>query len=265
MRTSRRALVAGGVLGAGALAAAGVSRALDPTPRGLDGRAWRLVWREEFDGPLDPQVWLPLRGTREFPYRTPFNASLDDSSFSADHVEVSGGSLRIRWTPRASTVGSTTYPYTTGLATTAPGFAFQYGVCEIRAFVPAASGIAPAFWMLPLPVNAWPPEIDLAEFTTSAGGQVDVRFNVHWHPGADGQIAGFPVYGSDVGDAWHTYTLVWEADRMSVLLDGVTRYEYTGEGIPQQPMYLVLSGGVLRGATPAAGEVRVDHVRVWQR
>ena len=51
---------------------------------------------------------------------------------------------------------------------------------------------------------------------------------------------------------------------MTMLLDGKPVYRYTGEGIPAQAMYIVLSTGVDKGKKPVAGNMLVDYVRVWQ-
>ena len=174
--------------------------------------------------------------------------------------------LRIHWKAAPITVKGATYPYTTGVATTATGFNFRYGVIEARIWLPRISGIAPTFWLLPTPVDStWPPEIDIAEFSTGAQGKVDAHFNVHYQKnGRLRQIAGFPTYGENLGGAWHTYPLDWRPDSMTMLLDGKAVYRYTGEGIPSTSMYIVLSNGVMKGEKPGPGSMLVDYVRVWQ-
>ena len=87
---------------------------------------------------------------------------MDDSAFDAGYTTVSNGVLRIHWKAAPITVKGATYPYTTGVATTATGFNFRYGVIEARIWLPRISGIAPTFWLLPTPVDSiWPPEIDI--------------------------------------------------------------------------------------------------------
>lgn len=236
-----------------------------PAPR-LTGQ-WRLAYADDFNGTsLDPKVWMRLRGTGAG-YRWPYNVDLDASAFDPGYSSVENGNLKIRWAPSPITDGGVTFPYRAGIATTATGYSFQYGVVEARIWVPRASGIAPAFWMLPTPVDStWPPEVDIAELSTTPAGQVDAHFNVHYtRNGVNGQIAGFPQYGTDVGGSWHTYTLVWQPTSMTVYLDGAQAYQYTGVGIPQQPMYVIFSGGVLKGSDPGAGEMLVDYLRVWQQ
>jgi len=205
-----------------------------PHPKPPVSGAWRLVFAEEFNGTnLNPKVWMKLRGLGPG-YREPYNPDMDDSAFDAGYTTVSNGVLRIHWKAAPITVKGATYPYTTGVATTATGFNFRYGVIEARIWLPRISGIAPTFWLLPTPVDStWPPEIDIAEFSTGAQGKVGAHFNVHYQKnGRLRQIAGFPTYGENLGDAWHTYTLDWRPDSMTMLLDGKAVYRYTGEGIP---------------------------------
>ena len=260
----RRSLfIVGGLGGAAAVAAGSAFVAPGPAPSQILDQGWNLVWREEFHHDLDPAVWVRLRGS-DHPYRSPFNPDLDASAFDPDYTEVRDGKLRVRWDATASLVDGQEYPYTTGIATTAAGFAFQYGLCEFRAWIPTEPGISPAVWMLPMPVDTWPPEIDIAEWGWAAGAMW-AHLNVHWEPGPHGQIADFPAYATAVGESWHTYTLQWEPDLIRIFYDGQLGYEYTGTRIPQQPMYLVFSGGVLRDMTPRPGEFLVDYVRVWQR
>lgn len=230
--------------------------------------SWQLRYAEEFDGSgadLQQRGWMTLRGSGDG-YRAPFNPDLDDAAFDSRYATLQNGNLRLRWAPVAITDGGRSYPYTAGIATTASGFSFRYGLIEARIWLPSAAGIAPAFWLLPSPVDsAWPPEVDIAEFSTTERGQVDAHFNVHYRQGGRlRQIYGFPAYGENVGGAWHIYTLDWRSDSMTMLLDGRTVYRYTGAGIPAVPMYIVFSAGVLKGQRPGAGNMLVDYVRVWQ-
>lgn len=110
---------------------------------------------------------------------------MDDSAFDAGYTTVSNGVLRIHWKAAPITVKGATYPYTTGVATTATGFNFRYGVIEAR------------IWLLPTPVDStWPPEIDIAEFSTGAQGKVDAHFNVHY------QKNGRPTADCGLSDVW---------------------------------------------------------------
>ncbi|MDO5499215.1 MAG: glycoside hydrolase family 16 protein, partial [Propionibacteriaceae bacterium] len=212
-----------------------------------------------------PGTWSKARGTARHPYNEPINPELDNASFHPDYTTVADGSLRIRWDRTPNTYYDRIYEYTTGIATTAPGFAFKYGFVEARVKVPNGPGLWRALWLLPLPVNTWPPEIDIAEWIGQEDGTVNVKFNLHWRSlGQHRQIQDWPTYATDVGGDWHIYGMHWEKDRITVYFDGSVVYEYEGPGIPREEMYLVISGGVVRGAYPEPGEMLIDYVRVWQ-
>lgn len=248
----------------GLVAVAGTLEACARAPNAEPGEL-TLRWAEEFDQDLSPKVWSRARGTQRHPYNDPVNPELDNASFSPDHATVSDGFLRIRWDRTPSVHDQETFPYTTGIATTAPGFSFKYGFLEARVLVPNGAGLWPAIWLLPLPVNTWPPEIDLVEWEGQPDGTINARFNVHWNDrGKHGQIPGWPTYGTDLGGEWHTYGMHWERSRITVYLDGAVAYEYAGDGIPREKMYIVISGGIVKGANPEPGEMLVDYVRVWQ-
>lgn len=210
---------------------------------------------------------MTLRGRGEG-FNAPFNPEIDGSAFSRDQVAVRDGELHLGWQRQRTVVGHNAYPYAAGIATTANGMSFTYGVIEARVFVPDTGGILPALWLLPAAVpDEWPPEIDIAEWVDEDGsGRLNALFNVHWK-GDDGQptkLAEQHRYATDVGGQWHTYRLHWRPDRLTLFFDDVQAYDYRGPGVPQQPMYLILSGGVAKGAAPAEGAVRFDHVRVWE-
>lgn len=254
------------------LAVAGCSAVLPdstPTPSRSprDLERGPIRWQDNFDRPLDPKIWMTLRG-RGNGFNAPFNAEIDDSAFAADQTEVRDGELHLKWTRRPTLVGDTTYPYAAGIATTFPGVTFTYGVIEAKVWIPDTGGILPALWLLPSAVpDQWPPEVDIAEWVDEDGsGRLNALFNVHWK-GEDGRPAKLPEqkrYATDVGGQWHTYRLHWRPDRLTLFLDDVQAYDYRGAGVPQQPMYLILSAGVSKGAAPDEGSVRIDHVRVWE-
>ena len=69
----------------------------------------------------------------------------------------------------------------------------------------------------------------------------------------------------------HRYGLLWEQDRLAWFLDGEQIWSYRGEGIPDEPMYLVANlavGGEYAGSpdetTRFPAVFKIESVRVWQ-
>src|SRR3546814_10914004 len=105
---------------------------------------WRLVWSDEFDGSaVDTSVWKPYHstygdGNRELQCLTPGN------------VTASGGQLTITARQeRLTCPNGSTRDYSSGfLGSRETGTYFpRYGRFEMRAKVPHAQGMWPAFWL----------------------------------------------------------------------------------------------------------------------
>lgn len=227
---------------------------------------WKVAFFEDFNADLNPEVWAKLRGAGDGTYAAPYSVSYDAYAYKESYTTVENGNLRLRWAPDPVTDGGHHFPYTAAVATTANGYHFKYGIVEARIWLPSdGPGLWPCFWLLPYPVDsAWPPEIDIAEFDYN-NNTVTGHGNVHYlRDGQKKDIPGFPPYAPNVGGQWHTYGVRWAPDRLEFMLDGKVAYTYTGDGIPQQDMYIVLSTGVLRGYNPGANHMLVDYVRVWQ-
>ena len=79
-----------------------------------------------------------------------------------------------------------------------------------------------------------------------------------------GCVANGPNYSA----GYHLYTLIWTAKLIEWQVDGATRCIATN-GIPQAPMYLILSAAVdgslerTNGSTILPQSFDIDYVRVW--
>ncbi|GAB94054.1 beta-glucanase (GH16 family) [Kineosphaera limosa] len=243
----------------------------EPTPSGAITAPGPLAFADDFDGAgLDPNRWTDQRGSEPHTYGSPFNPRLENTFFLARQVEVADGTLALQAEPEQvrDNLGGARYDYVSGVVHTGNHFAYTYGYAEARLQVPSEPGYWPAFWMLPTPVDkGWPPEIDIAEFSKVVGSAGRPTFNVHWRDAAgQHQQAGSTAYGHEgqnYGGTWHTYGLAWEPGRLQVFLDGQPGPVYTGPGVPDQPMYIVLGMGVVRGENPAPAAMKIDYVRVW--
>lgn len=241
-----------------------------PTPPPV-GPEQELVFSDEFSGSsLDEGSWTDRRGTEPHTYGSPFNPRIEDTLFTPEQVRVTDGSLQLSARPGQvrDELGGAEYGYSSGVVHTGDHFAYTYGYTEARIWVPDDDGFWPAFWMLPTPVDKeWPPEIDIAEFSSVVGSARRPTFNVHWR-GPDGKPtqAGSTPYGDPertYRGGWHTYGLLWQPGRLQVYLDGRPGASFSGENVPDQPMYIVLGMGVVRGTQPPPATMKVDHVRVW--
>ncbi len=177
--------------------------------------------------------------------------------------------------------------YVSGQVSTRGLFSQAYGHFEIRAKVPQANGMWPAFWLLP-ENNQWPPEIDVLEYIYAPYGQLPTATSdpsyasqtLIW-PGANkvNQSASSHVSTpEDWGSQYHTYaidwlpgSLVWEID--GTVVKCVIDTAATGTRVPNQPMFMILNDAISH-ANGWAGTMQPDqsfplefdiaYARVWQ-
>ena len=62
--------------------------------------------------------------------------------------------------------------------------------------------------------------------------------NHHYNSGGGKKSSSGWCGGSDLSADYHTYAVEWAPDKIVWYLDGAACRTYTGEGIPQEPMYL---------------------------
>lgn len=231
-------------------------------PLGVGGE-WLLDFEDNFTE-LNTAIWTPLRGFNSGTYNTPFNPTIEDAAYAADHVAVVNNELVLSATatPTLGTNG-TTYPYTSGVVNSEKGYTFRYGFAESRIAVPSHKAWWPAFWMCA--PNHWPPEIDIAEFFNTPLDKLGATANTHWHDSGNVHRQAGPLpYGSDIQDlAYHTYGMLWTPSYIQVFFDGQAGPKITS-GVPQEAMYFIYNLGLHKGKTPAPTVMKVDYLRVWK-
>lgn len=125
--------------------------------------------------------------------------------------------------------------------------AITYGRVNVRARVPKGAFLWPAIWLLPRDnhYGNWPRsgEIDLMEtkgnaWTSEYGGDHGIRSigsTLHWGPDA-GHNCFQKTHGEkylnqpDGWHGWHTYSLDWTRDHLSILVDNQEIYRLTTPG-----------------------------------
>jgi hypothetical protein len=240
-------------------------------PMPLAGRGYRLVFRDEFDGPLE----IGENGYRWSPHLW------YDRPAEARQYGVRDSCLFIRcfrdngW---ASCSIAAEWP------NTRTGTFFRGGYLEARMKCAKAWN---AFWMFStsqsrsIPKDSperWGSELDIVE-TDSA--------HPNWfvgtlHRNTGGSQYGGPADGTnhnnihDVGidlfETWHVFAALWTRHQVAWFLDGreVARCPtFESSWQPMFPIFGLGPGGVNGGPPPSADvatiELLVDWVRVWQR
>ncbi|MBA3826914.1 MAG: family 16 glycosylhydrolase, partial [Ktedonobacterales bacterium] len=186
------------------------------------------------------------------------------------NVSVHDGTLDLQALHQQYALNGKTYPYTSGMVSSAGKYGFLYGYMEARVKVPSGQGYWPAFWSLAAD-HTPPTELDTMELlgndphTIYVGAHYADSQKVHHHQGT-------PLTGPDFSTDFHTVGVDWAADHLTFYVDGVSKYSITNAAvIPQRALYLILNlavGGTWPGAPDATttfpGHYLVDWVRVWQ-
>ncbi|WP_317167825.1 glycoside hydrolase family 16 protein [Cyclobacterium sp. SYSU L10401] len=162
---------------------------------------------------------------------------------------------------------------------------FQFGRIDIRAALPQGQGIWPAFWMLGENITEipWPAcgEIDIMEMI---GGNADGRDNtvhgtLHWDNNGSYASDGGKRSLSDgaiLKDNFHVYSLIWEEDRITWLLDDEVFHSMDISPAAmdefREPFFLLINmavGGNWPGNPDASTrfpqQLAVDYVRVFEK
>jgi beta-glucanase (GH16 family) len=251
---------------------------------------WKLLWSDEFNTKAgvapNAQVWgnevgdgtangIAGWGNDELEYYTPggANASTDGKGNLVLTAAKADGSLSCYYGP---------CQYTSARLLTKNRFEIAYGRVEARVKVPSGAGLWPAFWMLGTDIDqvSWPQtgEIDIMEYVGRLPNQI---FGTLHGPGySGGQSYGKSVdLGKPVADAYHTYAVEWQPDKITWLLDGVPYFTATPadpflqgkQWVFNHPFFLLLNmavggnfGGAVAPETVFPARTLVDYVRVYQ-
>ena len=231
-----------------------------------------LVWSDEFDGnAINSSNWTHELGASGWG-----NNEWQNYTNSTSNSSVADGFLTIT----ARQEGSS---YTSARMKSEDLQEFQYGRIDVRAKLPEGQGIWPAIWMLGgnFSESGWPScgEIDIMELignlpsTTHGTGHWGSSFNAHQYTGNSVTLPG----GEQFSDAFHLFSVEWEANQISWLMDDVEFFsinssQMNGQPYPfNQPFFFIFNvavGGDWPGypdaTTSFPQEMTIDCIRVFQ-
>ncbi|MEM6550724.1 MAG: glycoside hydrolase family 16 protein [Planctomycetota bacterium] len=238
---------------------------------------WSLTFEENFDKPIDPEVW------------NIYTSNFWDkrSHFSKDNVIVGDGVVKLRFEKKTGhhndDPSRKVTDYATGFLDTYGKWVQTYGYFEARMKLPDAPGMWPAFWTMPdRGVEAGPQwkrasiadggmELDIMEYLSRWGPN---RFTTafHW----DGyrknhKATGNTTYFMPDEDGFVTVGILWLPGSVTVYTNGVPTSGWTNPRICSVRSYIkftAVSGGwdndpIDDSQLPA--DFVIDYVRVWQR
>ena len=205
------------------------------------------------------------------------NNELEYYTNSNKNAYTTGGYLVIE--ARKETMG--TNNYTSARMISKDKQTFTYGRIDFRAKLPKGQGVWPALWMLGnnIGTTPWPAcgEIDIMELL---GHEPQKTYGtIHWGAagGASTHIGGnYSLPSLTFNDKFHLFSLKWEADKMTFLIDDVVYFtanksQVNGDYPFDKPFFFIMNlavGGNWPGNPDAATvfpqRMIVDYVRVFQ-
>ena len=219
-----------------------------------DGKTWKLVWSDEFDGDtLDMTKWsyrYHIMGLRHETF-TDEGAALDGKgNLVLSRIEKEGQfySTQLQtgenYMDRPGTrFGNNRFTWPIAKIST-PKFMHKFGYYECRCRLQQKEGWWSAFWLQsPLQGSTLNPavsgvEIDIME---SFAPNV-VEHNLHWDGcGEDWKTAGKPRYEiPETADGYHIFGLLWNRDGYKFYVDGEMTWSADGP-VSETEQFLLIS------------------------
>jgi len=227
-------------------------------------QTYQLVWADEFNGSISNGWQFETGGggwgNNEKQYYQQANATVN--------------STELMITARKQSVGG--LPYTSARMKTQGLRQFTYGKIEARIKNPLGQGLWPAFWMLGANIGqvGWPAcgEIDIMEQVNTDSRTYGT---VHWDSNGHAEYGGNTTM---TANAYHVYTVEWDATSIRWFMDGVQYHIITiannagGTEEFHRPFFLLLNlavAGNWPGQTVDESKLPatmfVDYVRVYQK
>ncbi|MCJ2074167.1 family 16 glycosylhydrolase, partial [Methylobacterium sp. E-016] len=163
--------------------------------------------------------------------------------------------------------------YTSGVVSTYHEFSQTYGYFEMRAELPAGTGLWPAFWLMPAD-GSWPPEIDVME--QLGKDPSTIYTSVHSKVGGLEQVGSghfqttTGVSIADTSQGFHTYGVDWELNTITWYFDGREIFQATTPADANRPMYMIANlavggswPGNPDGSTTFPAEMKIDYLRAY--
>jgi hypothetical protein len=225
---------------------------------------WKLAFSTDFPGTaLDTSTWAQCYPWSPAPPGCSNFGNADEREwYLPSQVRVDNGLALVA--QRIPTQGSDedgnpkTYTCRSGMVTTYPSVHLKYGFVQVTARLPFGKGLWPAIWLIPAD-QSWPPEIDIVEHWDT---QSTASATLHY--GKQNSQQRGTVNFPDADKGWHTYTLYWTQNRITIYYDNQLVLTTTAH-IPQQTMYLLLDLAD-ENDTPGScsGTMYVKSVNIWK-
>lgn len=216
---------------------------------------WKLVFRDDFSGPLDERSWGTYEGQ---PGGDP------GGWWDPSHVVTRGGRLRLE-TYRDRRFGNR---WVSGGLSSSHAVKQRYGRYDVRFRMDRGVGVAGILLLWPVR-DAWPPEIDFGETGGLRDARDEMSATLHYSK------SNHQVQRTVRADftRWHTMGVHWTPRRLEYTLDGRVWATVRHRGVPAERMEFAMQtqAGTCGdrwapcpdARTPSAVTMEVDWVRIY--
>jgi hypothetical protein len=234
----------------------------------------KLIWHDEFDqGQINSDHW-----NYDAPNAFPMNCGGSDDEIGRytgdiDHLTVRDGKLFL-----SASYDPETGIYRSTRVNTKEKVNIRYGRIDFRAKLAPGNGLASSLLLLGKEAD-WPTggEIDVLKMAGKDCSSIYCSLVYE-----EGSVKTFekksslPDPSSDLTGYFHLYTLLWEEDRITWLLDYIPYYSVNRETFPDEYIFnhefflkinLAVGGnfaGMPDAATEFPASMEIDYVRVYQ-
>lgn len=238
-------------------------------------KAWNITFEEDFNsGKIDETKWMNSFFWGKMNLNDRYVIAGEKQYYTDNkNFEINGTTLKIV-TKKEQVEGKVWHPihgfvpqnfnYTSGMLSTAHSFRQQYGRIEAKIKLNAQYPIYQAFWLKGEKIL---PEIDVFKFNMDKKNRLQLS-----------SIVGDPMdyknakpstnklNGSTFTKDYFIYTLDWEENKITWKINGIEVFS-TSESIPNEPLYLMLSSGLISEPTEEfqGNAFEIDWVRCYEK
>lgn len=230
-------------------------------------KGWELTFYEDFENSnLDTEKWITQYYWGDKLMNAGYALSTDQSIFSENNVKVSNSIARLEtkkekakgkvWSEKIGFI-SHDFDYTSALISTGKSFRQKYGLFEAKIKVSDIKNVQHAFWMLS---NTSLPHINVAK-TSSCGKLFPGKIT-----GTEDKpkINQTKIKGLDWTKDFFIYSLEWTPNKLIWKINDVVVCTQT-DNIPNEPMYLIFSSGVLNSNANINAAMEIDWVKCYKK
>jgi len=236
-------------------------------------KSWNLTFEENFNSnEIDKNKWMNSYFWGEMLLHDRYVLSGDKHLYTDNkNITLSGNSLKII-TKQESTSGKVWNPmygfsiqdfnYTSGMLTTAHSFRQKYGKFEAKIKLDSNTPVYQAFWLKGEKIL---PEIDVFKFNMDKKNSL--QLSTIWGDAnnyKNAQKISEKIGASGLSKGFYIYTLDWTKDKLTWSINDIEIFSTT-EGIPDEPLYIILSAGLLKDPKQfTSSEFEIEWIKCYE-